>query len=126
MAILKVLEHPHPTLSKKSSPVSSIGRAERRLVRDMIDTMYQEDGVGLAAPQVGESKQIIVISPRAQPGEERALINPKIIERSPEEELGIEGCLSLPGITVEVPRAIKIKIGSTSMAGKKVFFWPLT
>jgi len=109
MAVLKVVEYPHSVLKKQAKVVTTIGVKERRLIQDMVDTLYHEDGVGLAAPQVGISKRIIVISPRALPGEERVYLNPEILARSPEEELGLEGCLSLPGISGEVPRAKRIK-----------------
>ena len=94
-----------------------MSRQDFRLIKDMIDTMYQEDGVGLAAPQVGVSKRIIVVSPNARRGEERVYINPEIIESSPEKEIGLEGCLSLPGISCEVQRSKKIKFKALDLNG---------
>ena len=120
MSLLKVIHYPNPTLSKKAEAVERITQKEERLIQDMIDTMHQEDGVGLAAPQVGISKRIIVISPNAKPGEERALINPEILERFGGEEMGLEGCLSLPGISGEVRRAKKIKFQARTLKNEKI------
>ena len=120
MSILKVLEYPNPVLLKKANPLGSVGAQELKLFQDMIDTMYQEDGVGLAAPQVGISKRIIVVSPNAKRGEERILINPEILEASEEVELGMEGCLSLPGISGEVRRAKKITFQALDLKWKLI------
>ena len=117
MAILKVLEYPNPVLSAKAKTVGSVSKKDLDLIRDMIDTMYQEDGVGLAAPQIGVSKRIIVVSPNAQRGEEKAYINPEIVQSSTEQEMGVEGCLSLPGISCEVRRAKKIKLKALNLKG---------
>ena len=120
MAALKVIEYPNPVLSKKAEPVVKITQKELRLIQDMIDTMYQEDGVGLAAPQVGVSKQIIVVSPNAKWGEERVYINPEVIESSEEQEVGLEGCLSVPGISCEVRRPKQIRLKATDSKGLKL------
>ncbi len=119
MAILKVLEYPNSVLSGKAQSVESIGKKDLQLVSDMIDTMYQEDGVGLAAPQVGVPKRIIIISPNARPGEEQVYINPEILQSSSEQEIGLEGCLSLPGISCEVWRAKKIKFKALGPEGSE-------
>ncbi|OGW86279.1 MAG: peptide deformylase [Omnitrophica bacterium RIFCSPHIGHO2_02_FULL_46_11] len=120
MALLKVLEYPNPILTKKASLVSKNELKSLRFVQDMIDTMYHEDGVGLAAPQVAISKRIIVVSPDAQRGKERIYINPEIVESSKEEEIAVEGCLSLPGISCEVRRAKKIKLRSWDLNGAEL------
>jgi len=119
MAILDICTYPNPILAAKAKPVLKIGREERRLFKDMIETMYSSDGVGLAAPQVGISKQIIIISPNAEEGEERVLINPKILESSG-SEIGIEGCLSVPGISGNIVRATKIKFQALDINGKQI------
>ena len=119
MAILKVIEYPNPVLSQKASPIEKVSEKELRLIQDMVDTMYAEDGVGIAAPQVGVSKRIIIISPNARRGEERALINPEIIEQSQEELTDFEGCLSLPGVSCEVRRPKKVKFRSWDTNGKE-------
>lgn len=117
MAILKVVRHPNPILSQKALPVLRVNRKLRRLVHDMIETMYQEDGVGLAAPQVGVPKQIVVISPQGTRGEEQVLFNLQVIECSSKQEVDAEGCLSLPGLTAEIPRARKIAYTALDLNG---------
>jgi len=120
MSLLKIVQYPNPALSTKAKPVDKIMPKDLKLIRDMIETMYQEDGVGLAAPQVGISKRIIVISPNACPGEERVYINPEIIHQSPDEEVDLEGCLSLPGISCEIRRAKKISFQALTLEGQKI------
>ncbi len=119
MAILKVLTYPDPILKKKAEPVQTIGPIEKKLIRDMIETMYTDDGVGLAAPQVGVSKRIFVASPHAKPGEEMVFINLEILESSG-TQTGPEGCLSLPGVSGQVQRARKIKYKMMTEDGKWV------
>ena len=119
MTKLKILQYPNPSLAQKAKPIIRIGKEEEKLIRNMIEAMYSDDGVGLAAPQVGVLKRIIVISPNARPGEERALINPVILEASG-SEIGLEGCLSLPGISGEVRRARKIKFHALDMKGRQI------
>lgn len=119
MTPLKVLTYPHPLLAQKAKLVRRLTREDRQLIRDMIETMYLDDGVGLAAPQVAVSKRIIIISPEAKRGEERVLINPEVLESSG-SELGVEGCLSLPGISGEVRRASKIKFRALDLNEKSI------
>ena len=119
MAKLKVVTYPSPVLAKRAEEVRSVGAVERRLIRDMIDTMYVEDGVGIAAPQVGVSKRIFIASPNAKPGEEMVFINLKILEASG-EQVGLEGCLSLPGISGEVRRAKTVRYQAMNEKGEPV------
>jgi len=118
MPLLKVVTYPNKVLHKKAEPVKKMDSEIRRLARDMIETMFHEDGVGLAAPQVNVSKRLIVYAPTARRGEETALINPEIIKFSDETEPGVEGCLSLPSITGEVQRAKKIEFRAMDLRGK--------
>ncbi|MCT4594903.1 MAG: peptide deformylase [Anaeromicrobium sp.] len=104
MAIRNILKDGDPTLRKKSRVVQKIGKREITLIEDMIDTMYDANGVGLAAPQVGVLKRIIVIDIGDGLIE---LINPEIIHRE-EEQIDQEGCLSVPGVTGEVKRPKKV------------------
>ena len=119
MAILKVLTYPNPLLQKKATRVETVSSTEKQLIRDMIETMYTDDGVGLAAPQVGVSKRIFIASPNATPGEEMVFINLRILESSG-TQIGPEGCLSLPGISGQVQRAKKIKYETMTENGKIV------
>lgn len=118
MAIRRILTYPNETLKKKALSVGKLKREDRALIQDLIDTMYQEEGVGIAAPQVGVSKRIIIISPNATKGEERVLINPEILHASKEEALGTEGCLSVPGISGEIRRAVSVRISALDERGK--------
>lgn len=109
MALLKVHTYPDPVLKLKAEPQTDFGPAAQKFFDDMIETMHVEDGVGLAAPQVGVSKQVLIACPSVKKGEEYVICNPVIVESSG-RELGLEGCLSLPGISGEVARAKKIKL----------------
>ncbi len=117
MALLKVRYYPDPVLNQKAVPVTDFGPEMQKFFDDMIETMYVEDGVGLAAPQIGVSKQILVASPTMKKGEEFVIVNPVIYESSGREK-GIEGCLSLPGISGEVVRAKKIRVRFQDRHGK--------
>jgi peptide deformylase len=127
MALLKVRVYPDPILKKKAEPLKKFGPEEQKLFEDMIETMHIEDGVGLAAPQVGISQRILIACPTMKKGEEHVIVNPQILEMQG-REMGAEGCLSLPGIAGEVPRAKKIKLrfqdreGSVRETDLKDFF----
>lgn len=106
MAIRKVRIMGDPVLTKKCKPVGEITPRIRELIEDMFDTMYEEMGVGLAAPQVGILKRIVVIDTNEAP---IVLINPRIIETA-DEQTGNEGCLSLPGKSGTVTRPNYVKV----------------
>jgi peptide deformylase len=107
-----------PVLREKAAPVAQISDETRQLIRDMFETMYAEDGVGLAAPQVGISERIIVVDPQLDDLPPFALINPEIVELSKETEKGEEGCLSIPGLRDIVERAYKTVVRGTSETGE--------
>ncbi len=112
MAILEVLEYPHPILKQKAEKVTQIDDALRKTLDDMLETMYDDAGCGLAAPQVGILKRMVVID-IAHEDEEPApmfLINPEIIWRSEERVCGEEGCLSVPDMRAEVERFAKVRL----------------
>ena len=117
MALLPIRTYPDPVLNKKATPLTQFGPEEQKLFDDMIETMYVEDGVGLAAPQVGVSKRILIACPTVKQGEEFVIINPEIYASSG-TEIGQEGCLSLPGIAGEVARAKKINLRFQDRQGK--------
>jgi len=100
-----------PVLRTRAEDVVTITPELRKLINDMFDTMYDEDGVGLAAPQVGVSQRIIVVDPHEEGVEGFVLINPVVLETSKEVERGEEGCLSIPGVKdiVERPFAAVIE-----------------
>ena len=101
MAKLRILKDTEPTLRKKSRTVDEINKRTLTLLDDMVETMRKANGVGLAAPQVGVLRKIVVIE--VVEGEVLELINPEIIERSG-SQTGYEGCLSVPGRTGIVTR----------------------
>ena len=115
MAIRKIRYEGDPVLRKKCRKVEEINDRIKILIEDMIETMYKEDGVGLAAPQIGIVKQIAVID--IGQGIIK-LINPKIIYQEG-EEIDVEGCLSIPGKTGSVKRPEKIKVEYTDIDGEK-------
>jgi len=122
MALLPILQYPHPTLSKIAKDVDPIDINDdfRKTVKDMIETMVDAPGVGLAAPQVGISKRFFVvdISGYDEKVNPFCLINPKIVEKSGKESME-EGCLSLPGFSETVERAKHIKVEYLDEFGKK-------
>jgi len=116
MAIRNIVKKGDEILTKKSKRIETVNLKITELLDDMAQTMYENNGVGLAAPQVGILKRLIVIDIGEGLIE---LINPEIIESSQEELLGEEGCLSVPGIVGKVnrPRYVKVKHeGSEYMA----------
>ena len=118
MSILALREYPDPILHQKAEVVSKIDDELRLFLDDMLETMYTDHGVGLAAPQVGVSKRMIVIDAEQKEDEEghhqkgnpMALINPEIIYTSEETIFFCEGCLSIPEQRADVERFQKIKV----------------
>lgn len=108
MALLTVLTEPDADLHKPSQPVEEVTAELQETIDNMIETMYAEDGVGLAAPQVGILKRIVVIDVSDTRDEPRVLINPEIIEKTGEDGIE-EGCLSVPEVRAYVARAAHIK-----------------
>ncbi|SIQ98638.1 peptide deformylase [Halanaerobium kushneri] len=119
MALLKVREIGDPVLRSKAKEIDKINEKTLALIDNMFDTMYEEDGVGLAAPQVGILKRIAVVDIRE--GNKIVLINPEIIA---EEGKAImeEGCLSIPGETGDVIRSEKIKVRTLDRDAEMVEF----
>jgi peptide deformylase len=117
MAVLPMRRYGDPVLRQKAKPVGEITPEIRALVADMVDTMHDEVGVGLAAPQVGVSIRLFVMD--AGKGATRALVNPRIVERTG-AVVAEEGCLSLPGIFADVERAEWVKVEATDLEGQPV------
>ncbi|MCG7918275.1 MAG: peptide deformylase [Candidatus Thiodiazotropha taylori] len=116
MAILDILHFPDPRLRNKAKPVAQVDDSIRRLVDDMLETMYQAPGIGLAATQVNVAKRVVVIDLSEEKNEPLCLINPEIIERDGIEQME-EGCLSVPGIFETVSRADKIRFKALDRDG---------
>lgn len=118
MAVYRVICHPDPVLREKATPVQSVNGNVIRLLANMADTMYAYKGVGLAAPQIGVSKRLVV----ADIGDGLLeLINPEIL-RATGREWGKEGCLSLPGLWGEVDRATEIVVRCLDKKGMEMRF----
>ena len=117
----QILTYPDPFLLRKAAPVIRVDDRIRELVRDMFETMYAASGVGLAAPQVGVGKRIIIVdvSPVDKEIAPIALVNPEIVERQGLVE-GTEGCLSVPGVEGVVPRAESVLVRALDTQGQPV------
>jgi peptide deformylase len=111
-----------PVLREKAAPVAELSDEVRQLITDMFDTMYAEEGVGLAAPQVGESQRVIVVDPREDDVQPFALVNPEILEFSEDVERGEEGCLSIPGLREIVERSWAVRVRGLDQHGQPVEF----
>ena len=134
MAKMQLKYFPDKVLKQKAKKISQFDASLRKLAADMLDTMYESNGVGLAAPQVGVSKQIMIIdvSHRHDDSEEECdhehdenepsgpivFINPVILKKEG-EMVGLEGCLSFPGVFFEVRRASRIVVRFQNLAGKE-------
>ncbi len=113
----KIVKYPNPILRKKATEVKELSEEIKKLAGDMIEIMIESQGIGLAAPQIGESKRIIVVQMEKGP---QVFINPKIIAKSKEKALMEEGCLCFPKLFLEIKRAKKVQIEAVTIAGEKV------
>lgn len=122
MAVLPIIIHPADVLRKKADPVTDITPEILKLLDDMLHTMYDAPGIGLAAPQVGISKRIVVIDvegkEEGQVGNPLKLINPEIIVVSETKTVLDEGCLSLPDMRVDVERPDAVRFRYMDITGK--------
>lgn len=118
---MEVLIYPDPVLRRGGKPVTTFDAELRKLAERMFDAMYEEGGVGLAAPQVGIEQKLLVLNPagdRADRTGERVMLNPRIT-RKKGREFGEEGCLSFPGIHAEVERWVEITVTYQDLDGKE-------
>lgn len=121
MALLEIKKYPDPVLKRRAEAVTVVDDELQTLIDDMIDTMYDAPGVGLAAPQVGVSKQLAVIDISSKEAEVPliVLINPVVIEAEGAVEFE-EGCLSLPEYTTKVKRSERVVVRAIDREGKKI------
>ncbi len=121
MAILPIIWAPDPVLKTKCKPVAAVDDEVRRLVDDMFATMYAAPGVGLAAPQIGVEKRVIVVdvAGKDEPPQPIALINPEIVWQSEDTQVYEEGCLSLPEMYADVERPAQVKVRYLDRDGAK-------
>jgi len=120
MSILKIYQYPDTVLRKQTQKISSFDDELTQIVEDMVETMYDAPGVGLAAPQVGESIRLIVVDTtedKEGDKEHMVLINPEIIE-SEGKQIDEEGCLSVPELSANVKRYQKITVAFQDLQGK--------
>ncbi|MHC8507845.1 MAG: peptide deformylase [Rhodospirillales bacterium] len=112
MARLPIIVAPDPFLKQIAAPVEAVDDALRTLMDDMLETMYAAPGIGLAAPQVGVSKRVLVVDPSRtkDPNQPLKMVNPEIIEASEDARINEEGCLSLPANYAEVERPDRVTV----------------
>lgn len=126
MSIREIVTLPDPVLRRKARQVADFGPGLQTLVDDMIETMRQAPGVGLAAPQVGNSERVIVVEYPEDDEQEDApkklyvVVNPEMKDLSSETELGIEGCLSIPGLQGDVERALTVTVKGRTRRGQPI------
>ena len=121
MPIREVMIYGEPVLRRKARPVREVEEEPHRLFADMIETLIEEVGLGLAAPQVGAPLQAIVVREDAEPDQPvHRILNPRLVHRSAEEECTREGCLSLPTLRAEVWRPERVVVTGLSPEGEKI------
>ncbi len=116
MAILDILHFPDPRLRNKAKPVKTVDDSVRRLIDDMLETMYEAPGIGLASTQVNDPRRVVVIDISEEHDQPLCLINPEIREKQGEEEMD-EGCLSVPDVYETVIRADRVKVSALDREG---------
>lgn len=125
MALRKIVTLPHPSLRKKARKVTDFGKDLQTLIDDMVETMREAPGVGLAAPQIDVPLRVIVVEFGDEENEEAplklyTLVNPEITRLDKETEIGIEGCLSIPTVVGEVERPVVATIKALNCRGQPV------
>lgn len=118
MTQLTILRYPDPRLHTVAKPVAVVDARLQTLVDDMLETMYQAEGIGLAATQVNVHERVVVIDVSEERDKPLVLINPEILWASPETRINDEGCLSVPGIYDGVERAVAVKVQALDLDGK--------
>lgn len=116
--MLKIVTVPNPILSKKAAPIEKIDGKTRQLASDMINTCRTLKGIGLAAPQIGQSVRMCVIDLEEFGVSPMALLNPKIVKKSWKRIEMEEGCLSVPGVWGMVKRPMTVKVKAMNLGGK--------
>jgi peptide deformylase len=121
MAVRRILIAPHPLLKLVARPVERIDDDIRRLMDDMLETMYRAPGIGLAAPQIGVSLRVVVVdlAKKDEPPAPMRLVNPEITWRSEEQVVMEEGCLSLPDQFAEVTRPAAVRVRFRDETGEE-------
>lgn len=129
MTLRTIVTLPDPVLKRKARPVNKFDKELHTLLDDMVQTMREAPGVGLAAPQIGLSERVVVIEYYEKEEDEEnedapkkvwAVINPEIVKTSEEMVMGVEGCLSIPGLLGEVERHAEVQVRALNKHGKPV------
>ncbi len=118
MALLHILRYPHPGLREKAQPITVFDESITKLAKDMLETMYEAPGIGLAATQVHEAKQLLVIDVSENKDSPLSILNPQLIDKAG-EIVNEEGCLSFPGIYANVTRAEQVTLKYQDLKGKE-------
>lgn len=118
MALLPILSYPDPRLHTVAKPVQAVDARVKALIADMLETMYEANGIGLAATQVDVHERLVVIDVSETRDRPLVLINPEILQASAETVMGEEGCLSVPGIYDGVPRSVAVTVRALDAAGE--------
>ncbi len=116
---LRIIHYPDPRLRRKCAPVTNVDDSIRQLAHRMFELMRESRGVGLAAPQVGVPLRLFVMNHTGDPADDRVIINPQIEQRSGMAEAE-EGCLSIPGVNVQVRRPSRCRLVATDLDGNEV------
>jgi len=124
VSVLKIRTYGDPVLREKAEPIDEIDEEVRRLAADMLDTVRDAEGVGLAGPQIGVSRRIIVVHPPPPEGGDRGepavLVNPEILTKGGPQESAEEGCLSIPGVYEIVKRPRDVSVKALGLDGKEI------
>ncbi|MBB6248911.1 peptide deformylase [Rhodanobacter sp. A1T4] len=119
MSLLTIIEFPDPRLRTRAEPVTVFDAELKQFVADLFETMYDANGVGLAATQVNVHKRVLVTDMSDDRNEPLALINPQILEKAG-SQVYQEGCLSFPGLYADVTRALTVKVKAQNVRGEEI------
>lgn len=116
---LKIIHYPDPRLRRVAEPVTEFGDDLQALAKRMFELMREEQGVGLAAPQVGVNLRLFVMNPTGKPEDDKVIVNPELFDADG-NELGEEGCLSLPKIRANIERATELRLKAQDENGRPI------
>ena len=119
MTLLTILRYPDPRLHSVAKPVAEVDDRIRKLAKAMLETMYEAEGIGLAATQVDAHERLVVIDISENRDQPMVLVNPEIVWASAEKRIGEEGCLSVPGIYDGVERSLAVRVEALDLDGKR-------
>jgi peptide deformylase len=120
MSVLKIEMLGAEVLRRRAEEITEVDDDLRKLIRDMFETMYDAEGIGLAGPQVGVDRRVVVVDVREEGTTPLALVNPRIVEFAPDTDKAEEGCLSIPGVSGVVERATHIVLEAQSETGEPI------